>query len=163
MHTAAYNWVEWCVRVLPPRRAVLEIGSRDVNGSVRPLFPRVARYWGIDTADGPGVDEVADGATWRSPGGYDTVVCCECLEHVRAAPDICTSAWTALAPGGVFIVTAAGRGRPPHSAVDGGPLRPGEWYGNVGPDELRTWLTGFSVVLVDAHTIPTDVYALAVK
>jgi hypothetical protein len=76
MHTAAYAWVRRCAGWLPPRRAVLEVGSRDVNGSVRPLFPGAA-YWGIDREPGPGVDEVGDGAAWRPADGktFDCAIC----------------------------------------------------------------------------------------
>jgi hypothetical protein len=39
---------------------VLDIGSLDINGSVRPLF-RGGTYTGIDVAAGPGVDIVCQG------------------------------------------------------------------------------------------------------
>ncbi|MDB0050250.1 hypothetical protein N9F31_02215, partial [Pseudomonadales bacterium] len=40
--------------------AVLEIGSYDVNGSIRSLF-NAQNYVGVDLVEGPGVDVVAGG------------------------------------------------------------------------------------------------------
>src|SRR5215472_4863106 len=61
-------------------RSVLEVGSYDVNGSVRSLFR--GKYLGIDQVGGPGVDMVLNaekltGFKWR----FGVVVCTEVLEH----------------------------------------------------------------------------------
>jgi len=42
-------------------------------------------------------------------------------------------AFRMLEPGGMFVMTAAGPGRAPHSAVDGKGLQPGEHYANIDP------------------------------
>lgn len=148
MHAQAYEFVA----AHAPRlgaRAVLEIGSHDVNGSVRPLFPAAHRYHGIDLAPGPGVDEVADAATWREEAAFDVVVSTEVLEHAPRWVDVVANAWASLAPGGTLLLTCATDPRPPHSAVDGWDVRPGEWYANVAPAALldvvraegaRSWL-----------------------
>jgi len=154
------------------RLSVVELGSRTVagnwpySGPVRPLFGDAdgePAYVGVDIAEGPNVDVVADAATWQCDlAEVDTVVCCETLEHTPEAQMICYNAWRMLDSGGVFLVTTAGEGRAEHSAVDGGPLRDGEFYRNVSRDQLRGWLTRFRFVLIDTDT-PTDIYALAVK
>jgi SAM-dependent methyltransferase len=135
MHVQAYEFVQ---RHAPGGRglAVLEIGSLDVNGGVRDLFDEVVHYHGVDVVDGPGVDEVADAAEWRATRTYDVVVSTEVLEHAPRWRDVITNAWDALAPGGRLIVTCATDPRPPHSAVDGWDLRPGEWYGNVPSEDV---------------------------
>ena len=38
--------------------SVLEIGSYDVNGTVRKLFAAAGHYVGVDLVEGPGVDVV---------------------------------------------------------------------------------------------------------
>jgi SAM-dependent methyltransferase len=163
MHAGAYHFVEYVARCLPPRRSVVEFGGRDVNGSVRPLF-RGCEYIGVDVEPGPGVDFVGDAATWKPEPSrrFDTVISTETLEHTPVADRICANAYELLERGGVFIVTAASVGRAPHSAIDGGALRYGEFYRNVSPFLLRKWLEGFNCVLVDTGNT-TDVYGLAIK
>lgn len=95
----------------------LEVGSRNINGTVRPLFS--GGYVGIDMLDGPGVDVVARADD--IPFGADTfscVVCTEMLEHDpypwRSLPEMSR----VLAPGGVLILTARGIGFPLHGFPD---------------------------------------------
>jgi hypothetical protein len=40
--------------------AILDVGSYDVNGTLRPYAPAGCRYLGVDQATGPGVDQVLD-------------------------------------------------------------------------------------------------------
>lgn len=140
----------------------MEIGGRNVNGSVRPLFPD-APYVSVDVRPGPEVDVVADGATFVPEVPPACVVCCEVLEHTPAAEAICRHACAILAPGGHFIVTAAGEGRAPHSAIDGGPVRPDEFYRNVWVDDLRLWLQPFAAVAITQNPAAGDIYAVAIK
>jgi SAM-dependent methyltransferase len=155
---------------LPPRSSVVEFGSRTVSGPwpcsgpVRQLFPG-ADYVGMDLIDGPNVDVVADAATWEPVPFHpvDTVVCAETLQFAPAAERICRNACRLLAPGGVFVVTAAGVGRAPQSAVDGGQLREGEYYHNVNGEELRAWLAPFGFSLIDTFSEVGDIYAVAVR
>lgn len=147
---------------------VLEIGSVNINGTVRGLFPG-ADYTGIDIVAGEGVDVVADGATYTPPDGefFDLIISTEVLEHAENAPLILANAYRLLRPGGVLILTAAGEGRRPHSAVDGGELRPGEFYRNVTRALLAAWLAPFAVSLIQETPPPpggeADIYALAIK
>lgn len=164
MHREAFAFVAESVKALPQRQRVLEIGSRNVNGSIRPLFLRVGGWFhGIDVAPGPGVDEVADGASFRTPEAPDTIVCCEVLEHAAQAPAIVRNIFEQLAPGGVAILTMAGTGRQPHSAEDGGPVRQGEYYHNVESGELADWCAGFEHVKIQHDPYRGDLYCLATK
>jgi hypothetical protein len=143
MHQEAFDWVALALEDLSrPPQSVLEIGSRSINGSVRGLFSG-AKYLGIDICEGPGVDLVADGATFTWDGEFDVVVCTEVLEHTRAAEEICRNAVKLTRRGGLFIATCAGPARAPHSAIDGGPLREGEYYGNLERWQLDLWCDGF--------------------
>ena len=150
MHQQAYQWV--AAHVPPPdgvagstATAVLEIGSLDINGSVRPLFPHAAHYHGLDLVAGDGVDEVADASTWVPPRTYDVVVSAEVLEHAPPWRDILSMMWAATAPGGTLLMTCAGPGRAPHSAVDGLEVREGEHYANVSPAEVRALIADWGV------------------
>lgn len=142
--------------------AVVEYGGRDVNGGVRDLFD-AERWVSIDLQPGPGVDVVADAATWRPAHLADLVVCCELLEHTEHCARIIANAAATLRPGGRLLLTAACDPRAPHSGVDGGPVQPGEPYRNVDPDDLAAWLAdGFDEFRVEAHRDRGDVYAVAI-
>lgn len=162
MHAEAYSWVKMVADGIDKKGRVLDMGSRDINGTCRPLFPD-SEYIGIDlTDDLPGVDFVGDAAYWVGDGRqFDVVVCTEVLEHTGQGPGICVNAHALLKQGGVFVVTAAGVGRMPHSGIDGGPLREREFYRNVTRDDLKLWLDDFAFVLINENG--HDIYALAVK
>ncbi len=147
MHLAARLWVRRFATKAPC--AVLEIGSRNVNGGIRDLFPNASPYTGVDIRPGPGVDIVADAATWEPDRHYDLVVSTEVLEHAEVWRDIIKTCWRALAPDGVLIMTAAGPGRPPHSHDGDESLAEGEWYENVAPEPLREATAMFTDVVVD--------------
>lgn len=160
MHPQAFEYVERATRGLTPGK-VLEFGARNINGSVRDLFPHVD-YTGVDITDGPGVDVVADAATWTRPG-FDLVMCCEVLEHTPKGKAIIAGARKALNRGGTLIVTCATDNRAAHSAADGGPLAAGEFYRNVTPRSMRSWLTvaGFTVTDLQVHKARGDLYVTA--
>lgn len=165
MHNEAYEWVRQHAALVPSGGVVLDIGGRDINGSTRTLFD--TRDWTVlDILPGPNVNIVADAATWTPDREYDAIVCTEVFEHAPSWPSICATAFKACKPGGVIIATMAGPGRPEHSAVDGGwSLHPGEYYGNVDPDELRFVLEtcGWEDITVDQRTNPADVRVVAHK
>ena len=164
MHSEALEWIGKHATNGPVR--VLDLGGRDINGSPRALFPGAVCYTVLDIRDGPGVDVVADAATWQPDGLWDVVVCAETFEHAAQWRAIVRTAFAACAPGGTFIVTTAAPGRPPHSAADGEfRLLPGEHYANIRPGELERVLTvsGWADVVVDVQASPADVRAVAVK
>lgn len=164
MHAEAYQWVQRHATQEPV--TVLDIGGRNINGTVSGLFPHATVYRVLDIADGPNVDIVADASTWTPDREYDVVVCCECFEHTELWREICATAYRACRPGGRFIATMAGPGRPEHSAIDGGwRLYPGEHYANIHPQELLDVLAGcgFVDVEVDQQPRPADVRCVATK
>lgn len=159
MHPAAFEWVARYATGDP--LDILDIGGRNINGTCRSLFPN-ARYVAMDLLDGPGVDVVADAVTWLPDRQYDRVICAEVFEHTESWPAILKTAFEALRPGGDIVVTCAGPGRAPHSALDGTwCLQPGEWYANVSPESLRDALkaTGFEDIIVDQAGEDVRAYA----
>lgn len=114
---------------------VVEFGSRNVNGSARDVFPGL-EWIGVDVEDGPGVDVVCDAAGFTTSAIVRSVVCCEVLEHAENWKCLIRNAANVMTDG-VLVITCAGPGRQPHSAIDGGPLRPGEYYRNLSAAEIR--------------------------
>lgn len=71
-------WFQKIVALYPPEGPCLEVGSMNVNGSVRDMFPEP--YTGLDMRPGAGVDEVAEFLYWTQYG-YRSIVSTETLEH----------------------------------------------------------------------------------
>jgi len=166
MHAEAFQWVKQFRMVGPV--TVLDLGGRNVNGTPRELFPNAAIYTVVDIAPGPGVDFVADAATWVPDREYDLVLSTECFEHTYSWPEICATAFKACKPGGMFVATMAGPGRAPHSGLDGGStLYAGEEYGNVKPARLQAVLEalGWREIVVDQQVSPAscDVRCSAIR
>jgi hypothetical protein len=133
--------------------ALLEIGSLDVNGSVRSCFPRAAPYVGIDLAPGPCVDVVASGHDFGADRSFDTVVTTECLEHDPGWADTLRNIVRVLRPGGTLILTCATRGRHEHGTTRTSPA--------MSPstnDHYRN-LTAVDVVPVIADDLRVDLVA----
>ncbi len=139
MHQAAYEFIAEYRTFFPVN--VIEIGSLNINGSVRDLFP-AASWVGIDLADGPGVDVVADAVEWKPTDQQraDIVICCEVLEHTPRWRDILNNLKRWFRGPRLLLITCGGHGRMPHSAIDGGCLRPNEYYSNLGATEISGFL-----------------------
>jgi hypothetical protein len=161
MHPEAMEFITRIAAKRGPFTNVVDLGGRDINGSPRALFA-AADYTSVDLYPGDGVDVVADARTWTPTVAPDLVVCAEVLEHAPAAHELVEAAAGWLQPGGILIVTAACDPRPPHSAIDGGPLQPGEHYQNIDPGLLWAWMADFDEISLEAHE-RGDVYAVARK
>lgn len=110
MHDSVMAWVGDRVSEYGLRGArTLEVGSLDVNGSVRRWF--AGPYVGIDMRDGPGVDVV--GTADRLPfddDAFDVVVSTEMLEHDPAPWLSLPEMGRVLRPGGHLLMTTRGNG-----------------------------------------------------
>lgn len=63
-------------------KRILDIGSMDVNGSLRPYAPPGAVYVGVDLEAGPGVDVVIKSHTLPfMDESFDAIVSTSCFEH----------------------------------------------------------------------------------
>lgn len=152
MHAAAKQYITHMAAIYNRRGiTVLELGGRYINGGVRKCFNRAVEYVSVDIVAGRDVDVVADAADLDLGRLFDIVVSTELLEHTPRAAEIVMSAFRHLKPGGVFLATMAGPGRPPHSQSGNREMEPGEWYRNVEPAELDEWLqfAGFDDWAID--------------
>jgi SAM-dependent methyltransferase len=96
-------------------RHILDVGSRDVNGSVRSVISHMepSGYWGVDIEEGPGVDELCAAenlAEYYGEQTFDVVICTELLEHVVDWRAIVVELKDVLRIGGVLLVTTRSPG-----------------------------------------------------
>lgn len=114
--------LQWCkvVRdnfVKEPGR-VLEVGSLNVNGTVRDVFqPMASEYIGIDMTEGKGVDIVMNAHDLLDkfgPESFDIVICSETLEHDNKPWVTVPQLHALLKPAGILIVTTPTTGFPEH-------------------------------------------------
>ncbi|BDR91654.1 methyltransferase domain-containing protein [Vulcanisaeta souniana] len=102
-------------------KAVLEVGSRYVNGSVRPFIERFLKprlYVGIDLEPGLFVDVVTPAEFMVNVFGvnrFDVVVSTELLEHVRNWRVVVNAMKLVLKPGGLIFIITRSRGFPYHA------------------------------------------------
>ena len=163
MHAEAMAFLTETIEALDslPGKCVLEIGSYDVNGSARVLFPPDTDYVGIDRLAGPGVNWQIDARWFDGHGGFDIVITTETLEHEANPQKIIDCAWRSLRPGGLLIITTAGPGREPHGD-HGGPVTEGMCFGIMEPEALKEMLRpGWCEVKITEHEEHCDVYATA--
>src|SRR5215831_3175403 len=91
-------------------KRVLEVGSFDVNGSLRSYVQAhaPASYHGTDIRMGPGVDEVCDAIGLISRFGkdsFDLVLSTEMLEHARDWRATIRNIKQVTRPGGTILIT----------------------------------------------------------
>ncbi|MGE0497861.1 MAG: methyltransferase domain-containing protein [Ramlibacter sp.] len=141
-----------CYLATRPGATVIEIGSQDVNGSLRPLAPPGCRYTGLDFAAGPGVDQVLDDP-YRLPleaGSVDAVVSSSCFEHIEFFWLMFNEVLRVLKPDGLFYLNAPSNGEFHRYPVDCW-----RFYPDAGT-ALVNWArrSGYKPVLLESFTTP---------
>ncbi|MBC7205353.1 MAG: class I SAM-dependent methyltransferase [Methyloversatilis sp.] len=129
---------------------ILDIGSQDINGSLRQLAPPGARYVGLDFAAGRGVDVVLDDP-YRLPfedGVADVVVSSSCFEHVYMFWLTFNEVLRVLRPDGLFYLNAPSNGEFHRYPVDCW-----RFYPDAG-DALVRWgvRSGYRPALLESFT-----------
>lgn len=91
---------------------IVDIGSQDVNGSLRSAAPRKCKYVGLDFIPGRGVDVVIDDP-YSLPLNDSTVDVCvssSCFEHSEFFWLSFLEVARVLKPGGIFYLNAPSNG-----------------------------------------------------
>lgn len=120
MHNSVLTWVALSVGEFDVAgQRVLEVGSYNVNGTVRPLIERYSpqRYLGVDASAGPNVDEVVECGQLVDHFGessWNMVISTEMLEHVRDWKDCLENLIKVVAEDGLLVITTRSPGFPYH-------------------------------------------------
>jgi SAM-dependent methyltransferase len=144
-HKEQQNFVEAVKNVFPDsfkNTRVLEIGSLNINGTIRVFFEN-CDYIGVDVGEGPGVDLVCNGEDLDHPdNSYDTVASTECFEHTPAWLEIFKNMTRMVKPGGLVFFTCASTGRPEHGTTrtkpEDSPLLNWDYYRNLTKEDFTS-------------------------
>lgn len=150
---------------------VLEVGSLDINGTVRDFF-NANSYIGVDVGPGPGVDVVMSGADYDAPdASFDVTVSAECFEHNPVWRETFLNMVRLTKDDGLVLFTCAGTGRPEHgtsrtSATDS-PLTVNigwEYYRNLAPADFDESLLGnLAAYQFYENSVTHDLYFIGSK
>ncbi len=96
-------------------KRVIEVGSYDMNGSLRPIVSAwsPAEYVGVDITPGPGVDMIVGADDILAKFGrerFDIVLTTEMVEHVRNWRTVFSNLKNITAPNGIIILTTRSPG-----------------------------------------------------
>jgi len=96
-------------------KRILEVGSEDVNGSLRSciIALKPKEYIGVDIWIGPGVDKVCKAEELIEKFGknsFDIVIATELLEHVMDWRSVISNIKNVCKPGGIILITTRSYG-----------------------------------------------------
>lgn len=93
---------------------VLEVGSLNINGTVRDNFEN-CNYIGVDLDIGPGVDLAVQGQDLKFPNeSFDITTSAECFEHNPFWEETFMNMKRMTKKNGLIVFTCAGLNRPEH-------------------------------------------------
>ncbi len=170
MHTEVHNHVVRTKHLFPDfftGKKVLEVGSLDINGSIRAAFKN-CEYIGIDLGEGKGVDVICPIAEYIHPEEFDVVVSTECGEHSRTWHQDLIQMYENLKPNGLLIYTAAGPKRQEHGTTrttPGDAPFTNDWYRNIDISDFRSALPAnlFSVQELKLVRADCDIIFYGIK
>ncbi len=102
-------------------KAVLEVGSVNINGSLRSIVEALepSLYIGVDIHMAPGVDVICDADNLVNHFGqekFDVLISTEMLEHVSNWQEVVSNFKQVLKPNGILLITSRSIGFPYHGA-----------------------------------------------
>ena len=171
MHVSVFNFVFSLAEKYKQHflfKNVLEVGSLNVNGSVKPLFVG-CDYTGIDLMPGPNVDQVGHLMTQGfGETSFDTVISLEAMEHDSLWKESLREMYRVLKPGGLLILTFATDGRAEHGTHKADPeASPAtlDHYHNISFSEFSDTICmdGFSCFDLHVDTTLGDFHFAGIK
>lgn len=128
---------------------IIEIGSKDINGSLRPIFPPGLEYIGVDLVEGDGVDVILEDP-YKFPfedESADVIVCNSVFHHVELFWVLYLEIMRILKPHGLFYLNIPSNGDFTCSPIDCW-----RFYPDSG-DALVTWgkRNGINSALLESY------------
>lgn len=146
---------------------VVEIGSLNINGSVRQFFDAPAQYVGCDLGEGVGVDIVCPGHELpHADGSFDVAISCECFEHDRHWKKTFQKMIDLVRDGGLVIFTCATIGRPEHGTSRTSPADApftNDYYCNLEEKDFLEFKSFFKSHEFSNSQWPCDLYFWGIK
>lgn len=169
MHTEVHEFVKQVRGKFPEYfegKRVLEVGSLDINGSVRQYF-RGCDYTGLDLGEGSGVDVICPinlfycgeclivgeyqpnidplprSLEQLEEAKYDVVISTEMLEHDKWWESSLDAMYQNLRSGGILILTCAGPNRHEHGTTrttPGDAPFTNDYYRNISIEDFTSIL-----------------------
>lgn len=175
-HPAQQEFVERLKNNIPSyfeSNNVLEVGSLDINGSIRQFFID-CNYTGIDIGEGPGVDIVCEGQNFEGEDCFYDVTCStECFEHNPYWVETFQNMIRMTKSSGLVFFTCATTGRAEHGTTRQYPhcspltIKKGwEYYKNLTEEDIRDNFdldTVFSSYEFDVEEVSCDLYFWGIK
>lgn len=116
MFWAINDFVKLFYQTHGPFKDILDVGSRDINGSIRSILEENkllgdSTLTGIDMIEGKNVDMVLNAHDLLKqfrPESFDLVTCCETLEHDNMFWITVKNMRRLVKPGGYLLITTPG-------------------------------------------------------
>jgi SAM-dependent methyltransferase len=149
---------------------ILEVGSQNINGTVRHFFPAANNYLGIDLGIADSVDWVIPGELIELPDGWaDITVSTECFEHCRDWNNVMLNMIRITKSRGLVIITCAGSERPTHGTIDSdeesSPFTT-SYYKNLNVDDISTKIklgAYFDIHGFEVNSVSKDTYFWGIR
>jgi GT2 family glycosyltransferase len=157
-HKEQRDFCKWVKRYHPQyfrNVYVADAGSLDINGNNRYLFTGLSnhtKYYGFDMFPGKNVDvvgrvhekllQIAE-HLHQEGNAFDVVISTEMLEHDEFWEESLRVMYLVLRPGGLLLITAAGKGRKEHGTSRQDPKASpatNEYYRNISNEMLMSVL-----------------------
>lgn len=152
MHDTAFSnasafYREYCADNIK-NKTVLDVGSYDVNGTLKPIFSLAKKYIGLDQISGPNVDLV--GSSHSIPindNSIDIVVSSSCFEHDTMFWITFNEMCRVLKADGLLYINAPSNGPYHAHPVDNWRFYLDSWKA------LESWgiLSGFNITLLHSY------------
>jgi SAM-dependent methyltransferase len=150
---------------------VVEMGSLNINGTVRVLFENPKEYIGLDLGEGEDVDLVCKGEEYNAPDeSFDVAISAECFEHNPQWAETFENMHRLTRKGGLVTFTCASEGRQEHGTLRTSPSDSPftaltDYYRNLNEEDFQPLVDklGFNAVYFEYYSKTKDLYFWGIK